>query len=182
MTKQAEEAVRLYLESLLIPGATTPEVEKLEQELEAETDVIKIAKLHQALRDEREGTKVKEGFIVNAKAWADTEGIDAKTLENMGVPSQVLSDAGFSVALQVEQKVQKERKTRVTTEDVERSLNSRRKGVNVTIPQLVSDTGASNATVTKVVKAFVEQGKLKDAGPDESHEGRGRAPTLYERI
>ncbi len=43
------------------------------------------------------------------------------------------------------------------------------------------ETGASYATVRSVVSGLVDAGSLKEHGHDPQHEGRGKAPTSYER-
>jgi hypothetical protein len=184
--QEAENVVRSYLESLLNPGFVSPEVDKLERQLQDETDVIQIAVLKQALIDEREGTTLEDQFVEHAKTWADSTNVGVKALHEMGVDAGVLSRAGFDVR-ELETKrtsaASRERaapRTRVTSEDVERSIKAHAPGSMLSVSDLVAKTGASNATVTKTLKALVGSA-VKDPIDDPDHSGRGRAAKLYER-
>ncbi len=185
--KPSEDVVRSYLESILNPTFVSPEIEKLEEQLREETDVIQIAVLKQALIDEREGTSLEDAFVEHAKAWADSTNVGAKALNEMGVEPGVLSRAGFDVR-ELESKrgpsKSTERaapRTRVTSEDVERSIRAHPAGTMLSVSELVEKTGASNATVTKTLKGLIGDA-VKEPIDDPDHSGRGRAAKLYERI
>jgi len=184
--QEAESVVRSYLESILNPGFVSPEIEKLEKQLQDETDVIQIAVLKQALIDEREGTSIEDAFVEHARTWADSTNVGVKALNEMGVDPSVLSRAGFDVReLDTKRKSSKptERaapRSRVTSEDVERSIRAHAAGTMLSVSDLVDKTGASNATVTKTLKALIGDA-VKEPIDDPDHSGRGRAAKLYER-
>lgn len=183
---EAENAVRAYLESILNPNFVSPEIEKLEQQLQAEADVIQIAVLKQALIDERDGASLEDAFVEHATTWADATNVGGKALSEMGVHADVLSRAGFDVAGLGTKRTappagtRTTTRTRVTTEDVERSIKAHAVGTMLSVSDLVNKTGASNATVTKTLKALVGD-VVKEPVDDPDHSGRGRAAKLYER-
>jgi hypothetical protein len=187
--QQAENVVRSYLESILNPTYVSPEIEKLERQLQDETDVIQIAVLKQALIDEREGTSLEDAFVEHAKSWADSTNVGVKALSEMGVGAKVLSRAGFDVR-ELDTKTKRAttrtteraaRRSRVTSQDVERSIRAHASGTMLSVSDLVDKTGASNATVTKTLKGLVADA-VKEPVDDPDHSGRGRAAKLYERV
>jgi predicted ArsR family transcriptional regulator len=66
----------------------------------------------------------------------------------------------------------------VSREDVVKAIPPRKQ---FTIADLAAASGASTATVRKVVTDLVSEGKVQEAGTAEAHEGPGRAPTVYKR-
>lgn len=95
----SEEAVRSYLVYLSDPGSlvNTAEVARLEAELANTADPIDrlmvMAALHKAKTADPDA--VRKGFVANAKVWADSEGVAASAFEQMGVPRDVLQQAGI---------------------------------------------------------------------------------------
>ena len=69
------------------------------------------------------------------------------------------------------------RRGRVSAEMIKGSIPEGR----FTIAALEAASGASTATVRKVVSDLVDDGVLVDLGPDQTHSGRGRAPLLFSR-
>lgn len=186
---EAEAAVRAYLESLLNPTYVSEEIQKLEAQLDNETDVIQIAVLKQAIADERQGTKLLDGFVTHGKTWADELGITAQTLYEMGVGQDALRRGGFNTAgltggtrSAPAPTQRKPRRASVSSEDIERSVRSHRKSSMLSVPDVMETTGASNATVRKTLDALVEQGVLAAPIDDPNHSGRGRAKKLYEKL
>lgn len=181
----AENAVRAYLESVTDPDYVNPEVENIRRQLESETDVIQIAVLKQALLDEEDGKSLEDAFVEHGKQWADDTGVSARALREMGVANDVLARAGFDVAEPSPKRptrdVAQTPRTRVYSAEVEQAIRDHEAGDMLSVNQLVEETGASNATVTKILKENVGT-MVKEPIDDPEHAGRGRAAKLYERI
>lgn len=184
---EQEDAVRAYLESLLQPGFVSKEIEALEQQLADETDVIQIAVLKQAIRDERAGTKLLDGFVANAKAWADGLGIDGRTLQEMGVANEILKRAGFDVQVASFAAPVRASRKRRSAEETEAARREVRKAVNqtrgtFTLRQIAERTGKDYADVKAVIDRALESGQVESLGPDPEHGGRGKAPNLFNKV
>ncbi len=170
------EAVRSYLAYLADPDSIRDEkaISAAEKQLESEEDLLVqvelFTKLH-ALR-EADPTEVIAAFVANAQEWADETGLlDAQAAfrEVHNVPTKVLRDAGFKV-----RSGPRKGGSRTTRSDVEAHIEG-----EFTIRAVVEASGASHGSVRTVVKAMVDAGTVLDMGLDPSHDGRGRAATIY---
>lgn len=185
-----EAAVRLYLMYLQDPSKLRDETEikKLQQAVEGSADPIEklkaIASLEQA--ESVDPAPFIQAFITYAKQWADENDITASAFRQMGVPSEVLVDAGFSpargrggrAASPSTGAARRKRAAAVTADTIRDFVLSRKE--LFTIQDVREGIGGSTATVTKVIKELVRDGTLADQGPMTSHTGRGRAPTNYQ--
>ena len=73
------------------------------------------------------------------------------------------------------------RAPRVSQDQVRANVMELARGTTSFTVREAAEKGGTPATVTKVIKALVADGKLTDLGPDPHHSGQGRAPTLYAR-
>lgn len=185
-----EGAVRLYLMYLQDPSKLRDEAEikKLQQAVEGSADPIDklkaIASLERAEAVDPE--PFIQAFVAYAKQWADENDVSVAAFRQMGVPADVLLDAGFQTARGPGSRTavpstggaRRKRAAAVPADTIREFIVSRTDPF--TIQDVREGVGGSTATVTKVIKDLVADGALTDRGPAVNHTGRGRAPTVYE--
>jgi hypothetical protein len=182
-TAVADEAVGRYLRALRDPSSARDEatIQELEQHLATLDDPVErvLARSDLLRATQADASSFEAGFMEHAKAWAEANRVTAEAFTAEGVPADVLRRAGFRVGGRGGSGRQRSdrRRTRVGVETIREALP---KG-KFTLRQVQEATGASPATVRKVVMEQVAAGKVKELGPDEKHSGPGRAPTLYRR-
>lgn len=176
----AEGPIRAYLTFLRDPGLLIDRelVLKLTGELEQATDPIERlrlrAELERASRVDED--TLRREFIAEAKAWADDQGIGVDAFLTEGVPAAVLAEAGFPV--KVKGAGRRRTAKRVTADDVMAAIPPRKR---FRAADLAAVSGASAATVRKVLAQAVADGVVIEEGPDPDHQGVGRAPMVYRR-
>jgi len=184
-----EAAVRNYLLFLEDPAKVRDEreIQRLTSAALAAEDPIEklkaLAALKAAARVDEEA--LRAGFVAAAKRWADAFDIPGSAFSELGVDDDVLVEAGFELP-PGRQRGRRRRarprsatpRRRVSTEELRAAVLGRQ-GPFV-LADLVRDTGASPATVRKVVDELVEAGKVARLGPVPDHHARGRAPLQYE--
>jgi hypothetical protein len=184
MATDAEGAVRLYLTYLEDPSKLRDEakIRSLTAKVAEESDPI--AKLRTLGELERasavDGTSYRDGFIANAKAWAEEAGVPAGAFRSLRVPEDVLAAAGFEAASRRGRRAGGRtgpRSGRVTTDAVKSAVPSGQ----FTIKALEQASGGSPGTVRKALTEMINAGQVSDLGPDPQHNGKGRAPTLYRK-
>lgn len=185
---QPDESIRLYLMFLEDPAKLRDEVEikKLQGNVEKAKDpidrLLAIAALERA--QNVDGAEYRDGFIRDAKAWADEHSVTASAFVQMGVPTDDLAAAGFEVrggrrGAGAAGSSARSRSRRVSAETIRDAILSTSEPF--TLADVQERTGASLGTVRKVVAGLVESGELGDLGPDPEHDGRGRAPNRYQK-
>jgi hypothetical protein len=183
-----EAAVRLYLLWLEDPSnlVDASAVKKAAAAVDKAKDPLE--KLHALADLERAQTADASGivadFITYAKAYADAQGIPASAFRQLGVPADLLVEAGLEAG---------SRRSR-SGRPASGGAGSRAPKVPVERLQVaalelpgeftladVADRagGGSPATVRKAVEGLVESGKVNKLGPMAGYTGRGRAPTVY---
>ncbi len=172
-----EVAVRSYLQWLEDPDsvrdhAAIADATAASQNAHDPLDRLKALSALQAL-EAADGESFRVGFVSNAAAWASDNAVTPEAFAKLGVPSDVLADAGL-VKTRVISSSGK-RRTRVNPDAVRAAVPS----VAFTIADLEATSGASTATVRKVIAEMIEAGTLRDLGADRKHTGRGRAPLLF---
>ncbi|MEO1060557.1 MAG: hypothetical protein AAFZ07_03995 [Actinomycetota bacterium] len=176
----AEGAVRLYLMYLDDPTNLRDEAEikKRKAEVERSKDPIDKLKAVAALKaaETVDGDQYRQGFLKHARSWAGAEGVPVSAFQELGVSAADLADAGFEVP-QRRSSRSAQRSRRVSAEQVRTGALAMTE--SFTLAQLQETTGGSIGTIRKVVGELVEAGELGDLGPDPSHDGRGRAPSLF---
>src|SRR5829696_8970180 len=99
-TTAAETAVRNYLTFLSDPDSLVDRdmIRKLQTDVDRAEDPIDklraISQLETARKADPE--TYRQAFIDNAKEWAEAEGVPPSAFEQLGVPQDVLRDAGLS--------------------------------------------------------------------------------------
>ena len=161
-------------------------------------DVIERLKARQQmleLQDPKQRMReLEEQFVRHAKTWAESHGVSEEAFRAEGVTPTVLTAAGWGArrrrsasrttkataapapAATAPKAAAPKARARVTATDVWIAIPE---GEPFTLKWLVEQTGASLATVRKVITDEVKAGHISEEGPDPAHSSRGRAPTLY---
>lgn len=181
-TKDQESAVRSYLQALKDPDSLRDDkaVNELERKLNRTSDPLERVKLRGQLDRARriDPAVYEEGFVAHAKQWAEEHGVTAEAFKAEGVSDEVLARAGLDGGRRRSRAASSRSRTRVSRDDVRATIRQHR---SFTLPQIKEKTGASRETVRAVIKELTDAGEVERAGSDESHSGRGRAPTAYRR-
>lgn len=174
----AEEAVRSYLRWLEDPtslrdadaiAAATEEAASAADPLDRLRALSRLQELETV-----DGDSFRDGFVAEAALWARENNVTPEAFISYGLPTDVLHDAGILHAAPVASRPGK-RRTRVSPDAVREAIPSG----SFTIADLERASGASTATVRKVIAEMTEAGTLRDLGPDQAHTGRGRAPLMF---
>ncbi|MGI8574678.1 MAG: hypothetical protein ACR2MA_04910 [Egibacteraceae bacterium] len=182
-TPSQTDAIRDYLVALKDPSALRDDdqLDHLRQQLEQTSDELERVRLHQQILDGEQPQieRYEDAFLQHAKAWADEQGVTAKAFTAEGVSNQVLRRAGFRVGRGGgrHRAASPTRRTRTSSDEIRKAIPSG----TFTIKMVQEKTGASSAVVRRIVQEGVEEGSVKDQGPDPDHRGPGRSPTLYQK-
>lgn len=189
-TKKIEDGIRTYLDSLGAsrkPVVDREAVKSLKAEIKAQTDPIAKLRLLAALEEEQAGRVPdlegdKAVFVAEAKAWAEAEGIPVSAFQTLGVPDEVLLEAGFDPSpagpkTTATSRTAGGRAPRIPIEDV-RAV-AKKLGSGWKLADLASTLGRDTATARNYVNKLIDEGLLVDLGEDPKHDGRGRAPKVY---
>lgn len=181
MTKAQEDALRAYLTALKNPSELRDEdrLAELDKAIKEATDPLEELTLRGEFNrlSSVDPSDYEKGFVEHAKAYADDKGINAEAYRSMGVPNEVLKQAGFDVSVSPGRKRATSTGKRVSQDDVREFIGSL--SDNFTINFVSEATGASLATTRAVIKDMLEAGSIKNLGDDPDHTGRGRPATLY---
>lgn len=191
-TASVEDGIRGYLESLGQgdrPVVDREAVKALKAQIRSETDVINKAILLSELEREEAGrvpdnSGAKAVFVSEGKAWADNESITVTALQALGVPDDVLKQAGFEVpaggAANPPGAVRRTSGPRAPAVPLDVvAAEARRLGSGWRLSDLAKAIGREPMTARNYVIKLVEQGVIADLGDDPKHDGRGRAPKIY---
>lgn len=183
-----EEAVRQYLQYLRAPDSFVDEdhIRELRARAQRSEDVIErvrlLAEAHRAEKVDDE--PLRAGFVAHAKAWADAGGVPAAVFQEMGVPADVLADAGFTTRSTRRSRSGSgpgrpsgARARRVSIEQIREHVLGRT--APFTLKDVGDGLGGSPMTIRKAVDALVAEGAVERLGPVPDYRGRGRAPTQY---
>lgn len=172
-----EAAVRSYLQWLEDPEsvrdhAAIAEVTAASRSASDPLERLKALSALQAL-EAVDGDKFEAAFVTHAATWASDNSVTPEAFEQLGVSTDVLVKAGLAKSKLVSSSGK--RRTRVSPESVMAAIPVGR----FSIADLEAASGASTATVRKVIAEMTEAGTLRDLGPNQAHSGRGRAPLLF---
>ena len=195
-TMNVEDSIRSYLASLAAkPSTSKPVVDReavkaLTARIRAESDPVSRLRLYAAREEVRKGavpepedtSGLEAVFIVEAKAWADSERIGVDAFLAMKVPGRVLREAGFtltgsSASPTSPTSASRARAPQVPIHEVHRAIDEL--GSRWKISELARRLERDVATVRNYVKKLVKDGQLKEVGEDAS--GQGRPAKLYDR-
>lgn len=177
------EAVKKYLLAINNPGALQDEarLNELQEAIANTDDVLERVKLKAEAKrlSEVSAEDYEQGFIENAKAWAEQNDVPASVLADEGVDSDVLKRAGFDVAGKTKSTRRRSTGKRVSKDDVKDAIKTF--ADPFTVDQAKEVSGASPATVRKALSEMVDAGQVKEAGEIET-DSQGRNPTAYENV
>ena len=190
-----ESAVRRYLVWLADPSSAVDQdaVDKADALFAQATDPID--RLHAAAARERaraaDVDAIRRDFVRHAKAYGDAEGIPAAAYRALGVPDDVLSEAGFVLPSSRGRRGPAAGRRTGSSSPALRAPSipvSQIKSVveqmpkQFTLAQLAEKAGGgSPVTVRKAVDELISEGRAAKLGPDTNHIGPGRAPIVYEQ-
>lgn len=185
-----EAAVRRYLEWLADPTSLVDEEAVAKAEAAVAEAADPLARLH-ALADleharQTDAEAVTADFVAHGKAYADAQSIPLSAFRASGVEDEVLRRAGFEVGGRRSGGARSgggsgTRAPKVSIEELKAA--TLRLPRQFTLAELAESAGGgSPQTVRKAVDELIEAGKARSLGPKPDHQGRGRAPTLYELI
>ncbi len=183
-----EDAVRRYLLWLEEPESIVDEaaVAKAEAAVADATDPLArlhaLADLEHARAADAEG--VTADFVAHAKGYAEAQSIPLAAWESLGVPAEVLRQAGLTGGRGRRPGGRPasgagSRAPKVSIDELKAA--ARRLPKQFTLSDVAREAGGgSPQTVRKAVDEMIEAGQARSLGPKTDHHGRGRAPTLYE--
>jgi len=174
-----EKAVRSYLHWLEDPSSVRDHdaIAAAKEVSESAADPLERLKALSRLQELEavDGAAFRSGFVELAATWAADNSVTPEAFVSYGVPADVLRDAGI---VQAPSGVRGgKRRGRVSPDAVRAAVPDG----SFTIADLERASGASTATVRKVIGEMTDAGSLRDLGPDQNHTGRGRAPLLFVR-
>lgn len=186
-TKKTEDGIREYLNSLgktSKPIVDKEAVKSIKAEIRGTSDPIVKLRLMAALDEAGQGvvpdnSGVKAVFIAEAKAWAEGEGIKPEFIAALGVPNDVMKEAGFSFTPPKPPKSAGTRAARLHDDEVLAAAKGLGNAVEFKLSDLAEALDRNAATARNYVNRLIEAGKIKEIGDDPNHDGRGRAPKLY---
>lgn len=182
-----EDAVRRYLLWLEDPTSIidADAVSRAEAAVAAAPDPLArlhaLADLEHAQASDAEG--VTADFVAHAKDYAEAQSIPSGAFEALGVPAEVLRQAGLTGGRGRRGSRSSggggQRAPKVSIDELKAAV--RRLPKQFTLADVAREAGGgSPQTVRKAVDEMIEAGQARNLGPKPDHDGRGRAPTLYE--
>ena len=187
MTQAVESRIREYLDSL---GKKAPKARKVvdkeavaavRDKIRSAVDPIEKLRLYRELEDAKQPkleaqadptAELEEGFVADAKAWADAQGIPASAFVALKVPRDVLRRAGFTVtgAARSAARATGSRAPRIDLGEVKKAVADLPK--TWTLKDLAERIDRDTATTRNYVKRLVDEKFLTIVGEDNSKQGR----------
>lgn len=187
MSQSVENSIRDYLDAV---GKRVPKprrvvdkdaIAAVRDQIKQAVDPIVKLKLYKDLEAVRRpklepaadrSTELEEGFVAEAKGWADTQGIPASAFVAMKVPRDVLRRAGFVVSGSARSAARAagSRAPRIDLTEVTQAIADLPK--TWTLKDLASKIDRDTATTRNYVKRLVDDHVLTIVGEDNSKQGR----------
>lgn len=135
-----------------------------------------------------DGTYYKDNFVAVALEWANANDVGWTAFSDMGVPKDVLAEAGFEVpvrkrsaATRVVQVIKDPDTTRAAPVNKAVIKEAAMQMVDVfTLSDLREKVGGSPMTIRAAIDELVAENLVLSLGPDPEHQGKGRAPFIYQ--
>ena len=188
-TASPEDAVRRYLLWIEDPGSIVDEAAVARATAAVADAADPLARLH-ALADleharSADADGVEADFVAHARAYAEAQSIPVAAFQASGVPDAVLRQAGLLAGGRGARRAASgngaigTRAPNVPIEDLKAAVHRLPK--QFTLAEVSREAGGGAvATVRKAVDELIADGQVRKLGPKPDHQGRGRAPTLYE--
>lgn len=183
MPVDPETAVRRYLRYIEDPDSLRDEAAVAEAEAavgRAEDPIDRLRALAALDRARTvDGEVCRRDFVEHARAWAEAEGIPVRAFLEMGVPAEDLAAAGLTTGGRSTGAPSRGRgrAPKLDIEQVEAAVPADRFRLN----ELAAAIDREVATTRRYLAQLLERGTVRELGDDPDHDGRGRAPKLYER-
>jgi hypothetical protein len=186
MSTNSEEAVRNYLAYLADPASIVDQtkIDALTAAVNAEKDtLVKLKLISDRDRAQKvDASAVRGDFIMHAAEWAKVNNVTSSAFQQMGVANDVLAAAGLlgkkgRGKAKASTGLRGTRAPGVRSEGI-RAAIAAKPGI-FTISEIARETGATVATVTKVVNGMVEERAIKNLGQAAKTGARGRAPVQF---
>jgi hypothetical protein len=183
-TVSPESAVRLYLQYLADPTSVVDAaaVKQAQSAVDKAKDPIDRLKALSALERAQatDKTVYRDDFVRYARSWAQEEGIPASAFRELGVPADVLAEAGLDGQPKGRRRSKagtapRSRRPAVKTEQLESGILALTEPF--TVREVADRIGGSPMTIKVVLDRLVAQEKVVEAG--ERPGGRGRAAKLW---
>jgi len=179
-----EEAVRSYLQFVDDPASIVDAaaVKKAQSAVDKATDPIDRLRALGVLGrvQSNDGSAYRSDFVRYARSWAEEEGIPASAFRALGVPNNVLAEAGLDGAPKGRRQSKagtapRSRRPPVKTETLEAAIVNQAEPF--TVKDIETSVGGSPMTIKTVLDRLVAHGKVAEAG--ERPGTRGRAAKLW---
>jgi len=185
-----DETIRQYLRYVSDPNSLVDrdKVSALEAAAERTEDLLERLRIYSELGQLSaiDVDAIKTKFIKHAGPWAKQNGVSAEAFRRMNVPEDVLVAAKLQQKVKATRRVSSatpgnaaKRRTRVTTETIMGLVPATG---DFTVKSIAKDSGASDATVRKVIMELEEQRKITQIGTERSAGARGRGAAVYRSI
>lgn len=191
MTHDADDAIRLYLRWANDPHSLVDHDRLAALEAQAERAEDPLARLKAFAELERmrvvDEDAIRANFVTHARAWAQANDVGVEAFRRMNAKDSDLRAAGL-LGGKVAAKAKVLKPTPPAEGRTRRPRTSQRAIVDhipangeFTTRDVAAASGASEATVRKVILGLVEDGTLVEAGTAKGAGVRGRAPLAYRR-
>lgn len=185
-----DETIRQYLRYVSDPNSLVDldKVSALEAAAEGTEDLLERLRIYSELGQLStvDVDAIKAKFIKHASRWAKQNGISAEAFRRMNVPEEVLMAAKLLQTTRAPRRASNsapgsgtKRRTRVTTDSIIAIVPATG---DFTVKSIAATSGASDATVRKVIMELEEQRKITQVGTERSAGARGRGAAVYRSI
>ena len=186
-----DETIRQYLRYVSDPNSLVDRdrVSALEAEAERTEDLLERLRIYSELGQlsSVDVDTIKAKFIKHAGRWAKQNGVSAEAFRRMNVPEDVLMAAKLLQKTKAPRRAASstapgdvaKRRSRVTTDAIVAIVPETG---DFTVKSIAEASGASDATVRKVIMELEEQRKITQVGTERSAGARGRGAAVYRSI
>jgi hypothetical protein len=183
-TQSPEAAVRLYLQFLDDPSTLVDAaaVKKAQSAVDKAKDPIDRLRAMADLDrvQSTKGSVYKADFIRFARSWAEEEGVPASAFRELGVPNDVLAEAGLDGQPKSRRRPKagtapRSRRPAVKTDQLEAGILGMAEPF--TVKDIADRIGGSTITIKAALDRLAAQDKVGEAGERSGH--RGRASKLW---